>query len=200
VRDFDWGRRGEGPETVHDRVLTLPNAVTAVRLAGLPVFAWLMLGADAPVSAVVVLGLVASTDWVDGYLARRLDQVSRLGKILDPLVDRLLVVTVVVTLLVAGMVPWWLVALLVGRDLAILLGAVALFRRLPDIPVTRTGKFATFVIMFGLPGIILGRMDWALAPPFLIAGWALTGIGLIAYYVAGVQYVRTAVHLRRGEP
>jgi cardiolipin synthase (CMP-forming) len=199
VRDFDWGRRGEGPEIVHDRVLTLPNAVTAARLAGLPLFVWLMLGARAYAWAVLVLVLVASTDWVDGYLARRLDQVSRIGKILDPLVDRLLIATVVVTMLLAGMVRWWLVALLLSRDLAIVIGAMAMFRRLPDIPVTRTGKFATFVIMFGLPGILLGHIDWALNELTWIAGWGLTAVGVAAYYTAGVQYVRTAVRLRRGE-
>jgi cardiolipin synthase (CMP-forming) len=187
-RDFNWGQRGEVPAEASDRVLTAPNVITAVRLALLPVFAWLMLGPEAYGWAWAVLAVIGSTDWVDGYVARRFDQVSRLGKMLDPIVDRLFVATVVVTMLVAGMLPWWLVAVLVGRDVLLLAGALVLYRGIPDVAVTKMGKLATFVLMFGLPGILLGHVEWAAAGLFLVAGWILTLAGTGLYYIAGIQY------------
>ena len=196
VRRFEWGARGDEPPVVHDRVMTAPNAITAVRLLGLPVFVWLVLGPQAYGAAVVVLGAVGATDWVDGYVARRFDQVTRLGRVLDPLVDRALIATAGVTLLVAGIVPWWLIGLVVGRDLALLLGALALFGRIPPIPVTRTGKAATAALLVALPGFLLAAGDWQGADLLLAGVWVLAAAGIVAYYVAAAQYVRVAAALR----
>lgn len=190
LRQFQWGARGEAPPVVHDRVLTAANAISLFRLLGLPVFVWLMLGPQAYGSALAVLAVVASTDWVDGYVARRFDQVTRLGRVLDPLIDRALVVTVGVTLLLAGMIPWWLVALVVGRDVALVMGALAVFRGMPTIPVTRTGKAATAALLVALPGFLLGHMDWTGAPLLLAGSWGLATVGVAAYYAAAGQYVR----------
>jgi cardiolipin synthase (CMP-forming) len=196
VRDFDWGARGRR-EVVHDRVLTVPNAVSLLRLLGLPGFVWLMIGVHAYGWAVALLSVFAATDWVDGYLARRLGQVSRLGKILDPLVDRLFMATVVLTMwLGVGWLPWWMAALVLGRDAVLVAAALALFGRLPDIAVTKTGKFATFTLMFALPGIMIGHLEWFGAPLLLLAGWLLAITGLVAYYVAGLQYARAAARIR----
>lgn len=193
LRQFEWGARGEGPAVVHEQVLTAANVISLLRLLGLPVFVWLTLGPQAYGIAFAVLAVVAATDWVDGYVARRFDQVTRLGKVLDPLIDRALVVTVGVTLLLAGMIPWWLVALVVGRDVALVIGALAVFRGIPTIPVTRTGKSATAALLVALPGFLLGHMDWAGAPALLTGSWVLAVVGLVAYYVAAAQYVRAAL-------
>ncbi|HVM14154.1 MAG TPA: CDP-alcohol phosphatidyltransferase family protein [Egibacteraceae bacterium] len=196
VRQFQWGARGEGPQVVHDKVVTAANAISTLRLLGLPVFVWLMLGPRAYGWAFAVLAVVGATDWVDGYVARRFDQVTKLGKLLDPLIDRVLIATVAVTLLVAGMIPWWLVALVVGRDLALLAGALAVFRGIPPIPVTRTGKFATACLLGALPGLLLGHMQWPAATFFLVGSWGLAAAGVVAYYTAGVQYVQAGLALR----
>lgn len=192
VRQFQWGARGEGDQVVHDRVLTAANVITALRLLGLPLFVWLVLGAEALGLAFLTLAAVGATDWVDGYVARRFDQVTRLGKVLDPLVDRALLATAGVTLAVAGIIPWWLVALVVGRDLALLAAAAIIFHGIPPIPVTRTGKTATAALLVALPAFLVGAMDWTGARLVMQGAWGLAAIGVLAYYVAGVQYARVA--------
>lgn len=196
VRQFEWGARGEGPQVVHDRVVTAANAISLLRLLGLPVFVWLLLAREAYGWAFAVLVVVGATDWVDGYVARRFDQVTKLGKVLDPLIDRALLATAAVSMLAAGMIPWWWVALVVGRDVALLAGAGVMFRAIPPLPVTRTGKFATACLLLALPGILLGHMDWAAAPLILAGSWGVAALGTVAYYGAGVQYVGAAVALR----
>lgn len=199
-RTFEWGKRGDTAPVVHERVLTAANAISLLRLLGLPVFVWLMLGPRAYGTALAVLAVVGSSDWVDGYVARRFDQVTRLGKVLDPLIDRLLVITVGVTLLLAGMIPWWLVLLIAGRDVALIIGALVVFRGIPTIPVTRTGKAATGALLLALPGFLVGHMDWRGAPVFLAASWAMATLGVIAYYVAAGQYVRAALRRPSSRP
>lgn len=194
MRLFDFGAR-EGDQAVHDRVLTVPNAITAARLAGLPLFAWLVLGPEALLTALAVLMVIGATDWVDGYVARRFDQVSRIGVLLDPLVDRLLVLTVALTLLSAGILPLWLVVLLLLRDGLVIGGALLLFGRIPPIPVTRTGKTATALLMVGLPLFLLAAdLDQGLVR---IVALGVTLVGAGAYYGAAAQYSRSALSLRR---
>lgn len=197
MRLFEAGARGDGAETVHDRVWTVPNAVTALRLAGLPLFVWLVLGPAWLAAAFWTLAVVASSDWVDGYLARRLDQVSRLGKILDPLVDRAVLATAGLTLLVAGVVPAWLVAAVVARDVLLLGGALLLFGRIPPIPVTRTGKFATANLLAAFPSFLLAAIEWFGQAAFAWLAVLLSAVGLGAYLVATGQYVRAGLRLAR---
>lgn len=199
VRQFEWGARGVGDPVVHDRILTAANAITALRLLGLPLFVWLVLGREALGAALVVLAVVATTDWIDGYVARRFDQVTKLGKILDPLVDRALLATVGVTLGAAGILPWAVVALVIGRDLVLLVAAAIAFHGIPPIPVTRTGKAATAGLLLALPGFILAEMDWAGASGVLVASWAVAVVALVGYYVAGAQYARAAHRARSGD-
>lgn len=193
MRQFDWGARG--PARVHDRLLTVPNAITAARLSGLPVFAWLILGAGALTTAFWLLVVVAATDWVDGFVARRFDQVSRIGALLDPLVDRLLIATVVLTLLAAGILPGWAVAAVLVRDGIVLVGGFAMFRSFPPIAVTRTGKTATLLLMVGLPAFLLAEI--AGSEVLFVVAYTVTVVGIAAYYGAGVQYARAALRLRR---
>jgi cardiolipin synthase (CMP-forming) len=197
VRLFDAGARAGADETVHDRVLTVPNAITVVRLLGLPVFAWLLLGADRPAAALVTLLAVAGTDWLDGYVARRFDQVSRIGKLIDPLVDRVVLAAAAITLAVAGIVPWLVLGAILFRDLAVLVGALALFGQVQPMPVTRLGKVSTACLLAGLPAFLVGALDWGGARAFSGAAVLLTGVGLVAYYAAAGQYAWLAVALRR---
>lgn len=199
MRLFDAGAREGVPEVVHDRVLTVPNAITALRLLGLPLFAWLVLAADRPVAAFWTLVVVGSTDWVDGYVARRFDQVSRIGKLMDPLVDRAVIVVVAVTLGVAGILPWGVLVAVVVRDVALVGGALVLFGRIPPIPVTRIGKTATASLLAGLPSFLLASIAWAGAEAFAVLAFGLTAAGLVGYYVAAAQYARRAAALKRSE-
>lgn len=206
MRLFDAGQRADRPAVVHDRVLTAANAITFLRLLGLPLFVWLMVGPAAYGLAFAVLVVVGVTDWVDGYVARRFDQVTRLGQRIDPLIDRALLATAGITFGVLGIVPWWIIAALVGRDLVLLAVVAVLFRGDPGIPVNRLGKTATALLLIGLPAFLLGAMDWPGAALFAAAAWTLTPIGLLAYYGAGILYARSAAdrvasrrHRSRGE-
>jgi cardiolipin synthase len=193
---FDAGAR-DG--VVHDRVLTVANGITLVRLVGLPLFVWLMIGPAAYGKAFVALVVVAATDWVDGYVARRFNQVTRLGQFIDPLIDRALLATAGLTLAALRIVPWLVVALIVGRDLLFAIAA-ALRRELLSIPVNRMGKFATANLLIGIPGFLLGHMDWPGALLFRYGAWGVTTVGLVAYYLAGIQYAQAArVTLRTRE-
>lgn len=196
---FDAGARNGG-ERVHERVLTAPNMITAVRLAGLPLFVWLVLGPQRLPAAFVVLVLIATTDWIDGYVARRFDQVSRIGKLVDPLVDRLLLATTVITLLIAGLLPWPVLVAILLRDALVLGVTLVWFGGVPPIPVSRTGKLATALLMIGVPGFLVAGIP----PPsslahtaWLAIAWTATTAGIVAYYVAAVGYGRVAVAIRR---
>lgn len=199
MREFDWGSRPDRPAVEHDRVLTAPNAISALRLLALPVFVWLVLAAEALVVALVVLVAVAATDWVDGYVARRFDQVTKLGRVLDPVVDRVLIVTAALTMLAADTVPVpaWLVALVVARDLAVVGGAVIAFGGVPPLKVTRVGKTATACLLVALPTFLLAGTGIRAAGVVEALAWFAAGVGVVAYYAAGVQYARQLRALRR---
>jgi cardiolipin synthase len=197
VRLFDAGARTGSPQVVHDRVLTVANGITALRLLGLPLFAWLMLGPGAYGKAFVVLVLVGSTDWVDGYVARRFDQVTKLGRLLDPLIDRLLLAIAGLTLVAAKMIPLPLVLAVVLRDVLIMSGAVVIFRGLPAVPVSRLGKFATANLLIALPGFLLASMRWPGAHVFEPLAWLFSLVGVVSYWTAGLRYARAARDARR---
>jgi cardiolipin synthase (CMP-forming) len=170
-------------------------------LLGLPLFVWLTVGPGAYGRALLVLAVVAATDWVDGYVARRFDQVTRLGRIMDPLIDRIMLATAGLTLLAVGFIPLVVVGAIVVRDVAILVGSLVRFGGIPPIPVSRAGKFATACLLIGVPGFLLGNMDWALADVAGVLARGFTVVGVVAYYVAGAQYARAAAAVRgRQEP
>jgi len=196
--DFDWGARKGAPIVVHDKVLTVANAISVVRLLGLPLFVYLLFGTQAYGQAFATLFVVAATDWLDGYVARRFDQVTKLGKLLDPLIDRGLMATVAISLLIAGFLPWIFVVIIVGRDILLAVGGLLFLRRVPDIAVTKTGKFATACLLIGLPGFLLGHMDWSGDDIFLVLAWGFLIVGAVGYWVAGAQYVRAVAALRQG--
>jgi cardiolipin synthase (CMP-forming) len=178
-----------GEETVSDRVLTLPNVLSALRLVGVPIFLWAILSGH-DVLALVILMLSGITDYLDGKLARRLGLESRLGQMLDPLADRLYIATTLFGLAWRDIIPWWLVAALVGRE--ILLAAVLLWiRRYGQVglPVHFIGKAATFNLLYAFPLLLLGEGQSAFAEWALPIGWAFAWWGTVLYWVAAVMYI-----------
>lgn len=181
------------PEPGLDRIVTVPNAVTLLRLVCIPVFVWLVFGAHRQTAAAILLGVLGATDWVDGFVARRFAQVSTLGKVLDPVADRLLVGTAVVVVMVHGAVPLWFGLLTVLREAVISLATLALAsfgaRR---IDVSWFGKAGTFGLMFAYPAFLLsdGTASWQV--PFRDFGWVAGGLGLLLAWVAAVTYLGPA--------
>jgi cardiolipin synthase (CMP-forming) len=185
---------GPGPlgpsRRVSTAIRTAPNAVTLVRLLLMPVCAYL-LATGRYGWGLVLTALVGSTDWVDGWLARRTGQVSRVGQLLDPLADRLLIASVAIALVVRGVLPWPAAVLLLGRDLLLLAGWPVLKRRGIEPPeVVFLGKAATLVLLFALPVLTLGATGLAVAGVAHLLGLALLWAGVVMYYLAGAVYVR----------
>jgi cardiolipin synthase (CMP-forming) len=176
------------------RVLTIPNLVSFARLAGVPLFLWLFLGVEADGWAVVVLAIGGTSDWVDGFLARRLGQVSRLGEMLDPLADRLYILATLLALTVRDVLPWWFTVALLARE-AVLLGSLAVLRRYgygPP-PVHYIGKTATFILLVAFPTLLLAAAVPSTHAWAYPCGWALAWWGLVLYWVAaGFYLVQTA--------
>ena len=184
------------------RVLTVPNLLSLLRLAGVPLFLWLLLGPRADGWALVALMVGGFTDWLDGKLARLLDQYSALGALLDPAVDRLYILAALVALGVRGVVPWWAVAVLVARDLV--LGAclpVLRARGFTAFRVTYLGKSATFLLLYAFPFLLLGVGTSPLAPLSRPIGYALAVWGTALYLWSGLLYLTQFVlAMRRGAP
>jgi cardiolipin synthase len=185
---------GPGPlgpsRRVSSAIRTVPNAVTLVRLLMMPVCAYL-LATGRYGWGLVLTAVVGSTDWVDGWLARRTGQVSRVGQLLDPLADRLLIASVAVALVVRGVLPWPAAVLLLARDLLLLAGWPLLKRRGIEPPeVVFIGKAATLVLLIALPVLTLGATGLAVAGVAHLLGLALLWVGVAMYYLAGAVYVR----------
>ena len=176
-------------DVTRTRVWTLPNLLSLIRLAGVPVFLWLVLGPEADGWALGLLMVSGVTDFLDGYLARRLGQTSTLGQILDPVADRLYILAVVVGLALREVIPWWAAVSLPLRDL-LLWGLVPLLRTrgYSALPVHFLGKAATFNLLYAFPLLLLGDGDGTVATLANVFGWAfaLWGIGL--YWWAGLLY------------
>ena len=175
------------------RVATVPNLITLVRLACLPLFVWLLFGRDDQTAAAILLGALGATDWVDGYVARRFHQVSNLGKVLDPLADRLLVVTAVIAIIVHGAVPVWFGAATLAREVVVS-AAVLLLASLgaTRIDVLWVGKAGTFALMFAYPAFLLSDGTAAWQVPFRAFAW-FSGIGgLTLAWIAACAYVPVA--------
>jgi cardiolipin synthase (CMP-forming) len=171
------------------RVVTIPNALSILRLAGVPLFLWLVLGPQADGLALVVLLVSGITDWLDGFLARRLNQASQLGQILDPVADRLYILAVVIGLAWRDIIPWWLAVLLPARDL--LLWVLVPFLRTRGyhaLPVHFLGKAATFNLLYAFPLLLLGDGEGVVATLANVFGWAFAIWGTGLYWWAGLLY------------
>ena len=194
----------QGAETVTDRVLTVPNVISTVRLLMAPIALFLLLDGN-DIAAALLFGISAATDFVDGQIARRTGQVSKLGQILDPAVDRILMICGVVGLLVVGRLPAWIVVVVLARDVFLLLGGSYLLKEHGiRVPVVYSGKVATTFLFFGLFGLILnapivsglGLCDIAWLPGFngSDCSWGIWSvyIGLVIALFTTIYYTRTA--------
>ncbi|MDM4719113.1 CDP-alcohol phosphatidyltransferase family protein [Micromonospora sp. WMMA1363] len=186
------------PGYLGDQVLTLPNLISFVRLLGVPLFLYLLLVARADVAAIVVLAIGGTTDWVDGWVARRLGQVSRVGELLDPLVDRLYILATLVAFTAREVVMWQFTVALVAREL-LLVGSLAVLRRhgYGPPPVHYVGKTATFLLLAAFPILLLSTAVPVTATVAGAIGWGLAWWGLALYWVAGGMYVVQAGRLVR---
>jgi cardiolipin synthase len=187
-------------EQLPDRVWTVPNALSVLRLLGVPLFLWLLLGPEADEWAVVVLMVSGLTDWADGKLARMLDQSSRLGALLDPAADRLYIVSTLIALALREIIPLWIVVLLVGRE--VVLGLALLVLRhygYPPLQVHYLGKAATLLLLYAFPVLLIASGEGTLARIAEPFAWALTIWGTALYLLAGVFYVVQVAGIVRAE-
>jgi cardiolipin synthase (CMP-forming) len=185
-----------------EKWLTVPNALSVLRLLGVPLFLWLILGPHADVWALVVLALSAITDWLDGKLARWLDQMSRLGALLDPAADRLYIFSTLIAFVLRGIVPWWLAVILIGKDVVVGL-CLPVLRRAGYAPpeVHYVGKAATFALLYAFPLLLLAQGGSLAAQIGRPIGYAFTVWGTVLYVWSGLLYVVQVVSaVRRSRP
>jgi cardiolipin synthase len=180
-------------QVTSDRVLTLPNVLSFARLLGVPVFLWLILVPEADGWAIALLVVSGITDWLDGFLARRWNQITRVGQLLDPIADRLYILATLFGLLLRDIIPIWLVVLLVSRDLVMAVVLLLLKRRgITGLPVHFIGKAATFNLLYAFPLLLLGDGTGTIAEICRIFGWAFAIWGTALYWWAGVLYIEQA--------
>jgi cardiolipin synthase (CMP-forming) len=177
-----------------DRVWTIPNAISAARLAGVPVFLWLVLGPRTPTAdywAVALLIVAGASDWLDGKLARALNQGSRLGEVLDPIADRRYLAATLIALAVRGIIPWWLVAILALRELVVGVALAVLKRRagFGTLHVSLVGKTATLCLLYAFPLLFLGDHPGWGGTLARVIGWAFAIWGTFLYWWAAMLYL-----------
>lgn len=181
-------------DVFEDPWLTLPNLLSAIRLAGVPLFLWLLLGPQEDLLALLVLVISGATDWLDGKLARWLDQYSRVGELLDPAADRLYIVATLVAFVLRDVVPWWVAAALIGRDLLLTLCLPVLRWHGYEPPdVHYLGKAATFCLMYAFPLLLLVQGDFPLSDVVRPFAYAFTCWGGALYLWAGLLYLGQVV-------
>ncbi|MEX0753893.1 MAG: CDP-alcohol phosphatidyltransferase family protein [Actinomycetota bacterium] len=172
-------------------ILTVPNVISAIRIALIPVFVVLLLGDGTEWAGVLLFAIVAASDWVDGFIARRTGSVSELGKVLDPVADRLAIGAGLIALVVADAFPLWAALLILVRDVAVfVVGLVLLTRSRVRIDVRYIGKVATFGLMTSVTCIAWGSFDLPLAGAATAVGWIAYAVAIVEYYVATVLYAR----------
>lgn len=182
-------------------MLTIPNALTALRALGIPLFIWLGLSLHADTWALVVLIIGGATDYFDGKLARALNQESRFGEIADPTIDRLYIAATLIVLYLRDVIPFWLIAILVLRDVVMLVLAVVLqFKGFPPLKVTYLGKAATFNLLYAFPFLLLAQSTSWFGVPAFIFGWAFAVWGVALYCLTAIGYFRTGLKTIRVRP
>jgi len=182
--------QNQAPPYNTTRIWTVPNLLSFIRLAGIPVFLWCLLGLKSDLVAVIVLALAGVTDFFDGFLARSWNQVSRLGQVLDPIADRLYIFAIILGLAFRNVLPWELVAVLILRDvmLATLIPSLRA-RGYSSLPVHFLGKIATFCLLYAFPFVLLGELHFWAAEFFTVFGWAVVLWGTFFYWWAGILYM-----------
>jgi len=183
---------------LEDRIVTVPNLISLARLCCVPLFFWLLFGSGDRWAAALLWGALGATDWVDGWWARRFRSVSELGKLLDPVSDRVVLISAVFAVGIDGSAPWWLVVLTLTREVMVsvatlLLGALGARR----IEVIWWGKCATFGLYFAFPLLLAGASHIAAAPGFRVAGWICAVPSLTVSYLSAAQYAPLALRALR---
>jgi cardiolipin synthase len=188
------------PIVASNRIWTIPNVISFIRLLGVPLFLYLLLGPHHDVAAVIVLAVGGTTDWVDGFVARRMNSVSRLGELLDPFADRLYILATLIGFTVRGLVPYWLTGALLLRE-AVLAVALLVLRRhgYGPPPVHYVGKTGTFVLLAAFPAILLARAVPSIDPWMGAIGWGLAWWALALYWAAGALYLAQTAQLLRAD-
>ncbi|PIE31555.1 MAG: hypothetical protein CSA55_05420 [Ilumatobacter coccineus] len=171
-------------------IWTIPNLFTLLRLLCLPIFVWLLVRGERQ-AAGWMLGALSATDWVDGYLARRLGQVSEFGKAFDPTVDRLVFFVALIAIIVDGSIPLWFGLAVLFREVAVgaSVAIATVFFHMKRFDVTLVGKWATFLLMLAVPGFLLSHSSIVIADWFGVASWIIGIPGLILSYYAGLTYI-----------
>ena len=170
-------------------LLNIPNALTALRALGVPVFLYLFLVAEEPIASFVVIALGGITDYLDGKVARALNQTSDFGAKFDPTVDRLYIAAVIIALAIKDYLPWSLVVAIIARDLILFL--VIIYQKLRGIPffeVSFLGKAATFNLLYAFPFLLLEEVA-VIGPWCFAAGWSFAIWGISLYFYTGIQYL-----------
>ncbi len=170
-------------------IVTVPNILSFARIASIPLFCWLAANERTRVWGILLFAVVVSTDWVDGYIARRTGQVTELGRILDPVADRLAIAAGLLTFAIAGIFPFWAALLILVRDVVVVLGgAVLLWGRNIRVEVRGIGKIATFSLMAAIAWIAWGNAGGPLGDVLLVGGWLAYVVGIVEYYLAAGLY------------
>jgi len=178
-----------GAGDVSSRILTIPNILSFLRLILVPVFLYLII-TEQDFWALIVLVFSSVSDYLDGVIARRFKQITRLGQLLDPAADRLFIFATFIGLAVRDVVPWWIVVVIVGRDAVLLvLGVVLANFGYGPLPVHHLGKVATFCLFYALPILMIGQAFPEIAPFTAPFGWAFAIWGAFLYWWAGLVYV-----------
>jgi cardiolipin synthase (CMP-forming) len=171
-------------------VITVPNILSFARIALIPAFCWLSANERTRLWGILLFAVVVSTDWVDGYVARRTGQVSELGRILDPVADRLAIGAGLLTFAISGIFPFWAALLILVRDVTLLLGGAALLLgRDIRVEVRWIGKIATASLMAAIAWIAWGNAGGPLGEVLLVGGWLAYVVGIVEYYIAAALYV-----------
>jgi cardiolipin synthase (CMP-forming) len=171
-------------------VITVPNILSFARIALIPAFCWLSANERTRLWGILLFAVVVSTDWVDGYVARRTGQVSELGRILDPVADRLAIGAGLLTFAISGIFPFWAALLILVRDVTLLLGGAALlWGRDIRVEVRWIGKIATASLMAAIAWIAWGNAGGPLGEVLLVGGWLAYVVGIVEYYIAAALYV-----------
>jgi cardiolipin synthase len=183
-----------------DRILTVPNLLSVVRLACVPLFLWLLFGRDDRYAAALLLAALGATDWVDGYVARHFDQVSSLGKVLDPTADRILLLVGIGAILVDGSVPAWVAVAALAREALVAVAALVLASLgATRIDVQWVGKAGTFALMVAFPLFLAAEADIGWADTAEVLAWLWAAPGLVLSWYAALNYVPLARNaLREG--
>jgi cardiolipin synthase len=179
-----------------DRVWTIPNILSLLRLAGVPVFVYLLLGPEADGWAIAILMMAGVTDWADGKLARMLNQSSRLGALLDPAADRLYILATLIAFVIRDVVPIWVVAIILGRDVLVGLSLLVLRRHgFQALQVNYMGKAATFNLLYAFPLLLLAVGTSGIAEVVAPVAYAFTAWGGVLYLISGIAYIRQVAEI-----